>query len=102
VLCFHGPLIYEAKVLKAEKKEKEWTYLIHYAGWSKRYIIIMSTDSTRSDFQMSKFACICSRVIKITIYSSWDDFVPESRLLKYNEENLKRQKDHKAALSTST
>lgn len=65
VLCFHGPLIYSAKVLKAEK----WTgddnvtgqvgphYLVHYDGWKK----------------------------------TWDEWVPETRLLKYNDENLARK-----------
>jgi hypothetical protein len=37
VLCFHGPLIYEAKCLEAETKDKQIRYYIHYAGWNKRY-----------------------------------------------------------------
>lgn len=38
VLCFHGPLIYEAKCLKSSvSKEKHVKYLIHYAGWNKKY-----------------------------------------------------------------
>lgn len=37
VLCFHGPLIYEAKCLEAEMKDKQIRYYIHYAGWNKRY-----------------------------------------------------------------
>lgn len=37
VLCFHGPLIYEAKALKSQlNKDKTVKYLIHYAGWSKK------------------------------------------------------------------
>lgn len=60
VLCFHGPLIYEAKCLRAEDKSKEGIkYLIHYAGWNK----------------------------------SWDEWVPEDRVLKHNELNLQKQKD---------
>ncbi|KAF2347566.1 RNA binding activity-knot of a chromodomain [Trinorchestia longiramus] len=39
VLCFHGPLIYEAKCLKVQSKEKEKPvkYLVHYAGWNKNW-----------------------------------------------------------------
>ncbi|ODN03725.1 Mortality factor 4-like protein 1 [Orchesella cincta] len=39
VLCFHGPLIYEGKVLKKEfrENEKEHAYWVHYAGWSKNW-----------------------------------------------------------------
>ncbi|KAJ8682298.1 hypothetical protein QAD02_018090 [Eretmocerus hayati] len=60
VLCFHGPLIYEAKCLRTNvTKEKQVKYLIHYAGWNK----------------------------------NWDEWVPESRVLKYNEFNVQRQKD---------
>ena len=67
VLCYHGPLIYQAKVLKAEI----WTgedpseggfkgphYFVHYQGWK----------------------------------ASWDEWVPEVRVLKLNDENLERQK----------
>ena len=61
VLCFHGPLMYEAKCIKAEAKEnsKSPHFLIHYNGWNKH----------------------------------WDEWVPESRVLKYNEANLHKQKD---------
>ncbi|KAJ3118546.1 Esa1p-associated factor, partial [Nowakowskiella sp. JEL0407] len=66
VLCFHGPLVYEAKVLKAELWEGKENpdengphYFVHYKGWK----------------------------------SSWDEWVPESRVLKWNEENLQKQKD---------
>ncbi|EDV92600.1 GH18746 [Drosophila grimshawi] len=59
VLCFHGPLIYEAKVLKTKPESSPVEYYIHYAGWSK----------------------------------NWDEWVPESRVLKYNDDNVKRQKE---------
>lgn len=38
VLCFHGPLIYEAKCIKSSfaKDEKQIKYYIHYTGWSKK------------------------------------------------------------------
>jgi mortality factor 4-like protein 1 len=61
VLCFHGPLIYEAKCLKTQNKDKQNKYLIHYQGWNK----------------------------------NWDEWVPESRVLKWTEENLKLQQDLK-------
>lgn len=67
-LCFHGPLMYEAKVTKAEFWTKEVTsgkpgqlgphYFVHYKGWKQ----------------------------------SWDEWVPEERLKKFNEENIKKQK----------
>ena len=61
ILCFHGPLMYEAKCMKSEVREgsKGFYYLIHYNGWNKH----------------------------------WDEWVPESRVLKYNDLNLQRQKD---------
>ncbi|XP_023231557.1 mortality factor 4-like protein 1 isoform X1 [Centruroides sculpturatus] len=67
VLCFHGPLLYEAKCIKAQVKEKQVKYFIHYSGWNK----------------------------------NWDEWVPESRVLKYNEINLQKQKElEKAHLKT--
>nr|CAH7717319.1 unnamed protein product [Callosobruchus chinensis] len=67
VLCFHGPLIYEAKCLNSTvTKEKQVKYFIHYTGWNK----------------------------------NWDEWVPESRVLKYNEANVARQKEVQKAHSS--
>ncbi|KAG9289151.1 hypothetical protein G9A89_022460 [Geosiphon pyriformis] len=65
VLCFHGPLLYEARVLKAEiwnpgDSETGDTgphYYIHYKGWK----------------------------------SSYDEWVANARVLKYNQDNLEEQ-----------
>ncbi|CAA9998712.1 unnamed protein product, partial [Nesidiocoris tenuis] len=65
VLCFHGPLIYEAKCLQSryDATEKVNQYHIHYSGWNK----------------------------------NWDEWVPETRVLKYNDQNILRQEElHKA------
>ncbi|XP_055940305.1 mortality factor 4-like protein 1 [Argiope bruennichi] len=59
VLCFHGPLLYEAKCLRAQIRDKHMKYFIHYSGWNK----------------------------------NWDEWVPECRVLKYNEVNLQKQKE---------
>ncbi|KAL4190458.1 hypothetical protein AMTRI_Chr07g75750 [Amborella trichopoda] len=37
VLAYHGPLIYEAKVQRAEVRKKEWKYFVHYLGWNKNW-----------------------------------------------------------------
>ncbi|KAF9390557.1 Esa1p-associated factor [Podila verticillata] len=64
VLCFHGPLLYEAKILKTDWRvldpphgEEGPCYLVHYRGWKQ----------------------------------TWDEWVPESRALKLNEANLAKQ-----------
>ncbi|KAJ3593409.1 hypothetical protein NHX12_005744 [Muraenolepis orangiensis] len=59
VLCFHGPMLYEAKCVKINIKEKLIKYFIHYSGWNK----------------------------------NWDEWVPESRVLKYVDSNLAKQKE---------
>lgn len=35
VLCFHGELLYEAKILEVEQdtETKSFRYRIHYKGW---------------------------------------------------------------------
>eukprot|EP01137_Pigoraptor_chileana_P000445 Opistho-2@36653 len=58
VLCYHGPLLYEAKCIGTELLDttgtkKEPRYYIHYNGWNK----------------------------------GWDEWVYETRILKYNDEN---------------
>ncbi|KAF8621715.1 hypothetical protein AX15_007575 [Amanita polypyramis BW_CC] len=66
VLCYHGPLIYEAKILKTDNFTEATTttgfigphYFVHYKGWKQ----------------------------------TWDEWVPLSRLLTYNEENINKQK----------
>ncbi|CAO3658645.1 unnamed protein product [Umbelopsis ramanniana] len=59
VLCFHGPLIYEAKVLQSDHvATKGFQYFIHYKGWKQ----------------------------------TWDEWVPESRVLKWTDANLEKQK----------
>ena len=59
VLCFHGPLLYEAKCVKVAIKDKQVKYFIHYSGWNK----------------------------------NWDEWLPESRVLKYVDTNLQKQRE---------
>lgn len=63
VLCFHGPLLYEAKCMKCQIKDKVVKYFIHYSGWNK----------------------------------NWDEWVPETRVLKFNDSNMQRKKELTAA-----
>jgi len=76
VLCYHGPLIYEAKVLKTDTWDETTTklgsvgvhYYVHYKGWKQ----------------------------------TWDEWVPASRLLKFNDTNLALQKTLIAAQKATT
>ncbi|ODN97265.1 mortality factor 4-like protein 1 [Cryptococcus wingfieldii CBS 7118] len=66
VLAYHGPLLYEARVLLAESWDESNTlsgqvgphYFIHYKGWKQ----------------------------------TWDEWVPESRLLKLNEAGFAKRR----------
>lgn len=48
VLCYHGPLVYEAKVLKAESWDETNTktgavgphFYVHYKGWKQTCVFI--------------------------------------------------------------
>ncbi|XP_052247527.1 mortality factor 4-like protein 1 [Dreissena polymorpha] len=64
VLCFHGPLLYEAKCMKSELRDRAFHYFVHYNGWNK----------------------------------NWDEWVPETRILKLNDAGLQKQKECYAAL----
>jgi len=47
VLCYHGPLVYEAKVLKAETWDETNTklstvgphFFVHYKGWKQTCVV---------------------------------------------------------------
>ncbi|KAI8343730.1 MRG-domain-containing protein [Chlamydoabsidia padenii] len=67
VLCYHGPLIYEAKILDRKTEidsnnEAKPLYKIHYQGWNKK----------------------------------WNEWVNDSRILNWNSANLDLQKQVKA------
>ncbi|KAJ1330081.1 hypothetical protein BSLG_009753 [Batrachochytrium salamandrivorans] len=72
VLCFHGPLLYEAKVLAAEVfTDKDGFpdgphYFVHYRGWK----------------------------------ASWDEWVPPSRVLKNDADGLQRQAELRFSQAT--
>lgn len=43
VLCFHGPMLYEAKVLEVRKPEDKKDlpeYKVHYKGWKNTFVPI--------------------------------------------------------------
>lgn len=61
VLCYHGPLLYEAKIHKLKVKDKVTKFLVHYAGWNTK----------------------------------WDEWVADSRVMKHNDDSLKKQKELK-------
>lgn len=63
VMAFHGPLLYEGKVVNYEDRsdtqdEQHW-YQVHYLGWSKK----------------------------------WDEWVPEKFVMEYNEDTCHKQAD---------
>jgi len=68
MLAHHGPMIYQGKVLKKEKRAgkdggaDEVQYFVHYQGWNKK----------------------------------WDEWILRDRMMPLNEESLKVQKEHNA------
>jgi mortality factor 4-like protein 1 len=75
VLCFHGPMLYDAKILKREDVTEEPHpatgqvgphYFVHYKGWKATY----------------------------------DEWLAIDRIKKYNEENLNLQKELLKTYST--
>ncbi|KAF9017998.1 MRG-domain-containing protein [Hymenopellis radicata] len=37
VLCYHGPLIYEAKIIQVRTENGRQQYLVHYKGWKQTW-----------------------------------------------------------------
>ncbi|XP_043777316.1 mortality factor 4-like protein 1 isoform X2 [Cervus elaphus] len=98
VLCFHGPLLYEAKCVKVAIKDKQVKYFIHYSGWNKKSAVrprrSEKTLKTHEDivalFPVPEGA---PSVHHPFLTSSWDEWVPESRVLKYVDTNLQKQRE---------
>jgi mortality factor 4-like protein 1 len=95
VLCYHGQHIYEAKVL-----QNQWFYekapltsitgahyFVHYKGWKQTLASPLS--SRRAPFCSLQFI-------------RWDEWVPESRVLEYNDTNLVLQKKLRKEASAAT
>lgn len=89
ILCFHGPLIYDAKCLKVRKTNGIDEYLIHYAGWNKALVVYVVVHKEKFAVQFLK---LVKQILSVYFYS-WDEWVTDLRVLKYNEQNLARQRE---------
>ena len=67
VLCYHGPLMYEAKILKTEMWDQTNTkfgsvgphFLVHYKGWKQTYVYPYQYASPRSSFLVRSVRPCC-------------------------------------------
>ena len=85
-LCFHGPLIYEAKVccrVTSGRAEPDRSSRLRTARTRAR----TTSSTTRAGSRRALSGGGTPAEL-----TSWDEWVPESRLLKLNEENQARQK----------
>ena len=66
VLCYHGPLIYEAKVLKTKNHDENTSptgvagprYLVHYKGWKQTYAPLLPLSKSFIYADASFFICL--------------------------------------------
>ncbi|NWR79603.1 MO4L1 protein, partial [Centropus unirufus] len=90
VLCFHGPLLYEAKCVKVAIKDKQVKYFIHYSGWNKNYTGSCKISALDTWPEHLVQGCV---QVDMGLSVTWDEWVPESRVLKYVDSNLQKQKE---------
>ncbi|KAH8105475.1 MRG-domain-containing protein [Cristinia sonorae] len=101
VLCYHGPLMYEAKVLRTETWDESNTklgttgphYFVHYKGW-KQTCVPLSRQPVRNTYKF----WLTTLVVGIR----WDEWVHPARLLKLNDTNLALQKTLQQANAAAT
>ncbi|NXH57388.1 MO4L1 protein, partial [Rhabdornis inornatus] len=94
VLCFHGPLLYEAKCVKVAIKDKQVKYFIHYSGWNKNSATSLLLAHPLGLSRMVSFLQEAAGNARgHSASSGWDEWVPESRVLKYVDTNLQKQKE---------
>ena len=97
VLCYHGPMIYEAKILKIDNWDESTTrsgsigphFFVHYKGWKQTQVSVTLPPND-------------ARFLIFLGYCRWDEWVPAARLLKFNETNLELAKTLKNASTAST
>lgn len=66
VLCFHGPVIYEAKIVKTDVFDETNTptgffgphYFVHYKGWKATFVSSPHSLSRTSNRRLERAACI--------------------------------------------
>ncbi|NXS30728.1 MO4L1 protein, partial [Pomatostomus ruficeps] len=98
VLCFHGPLLYEAKCVKVAIKDKQVKYFIHYTGWNKKIakscVTLGHGRVTLGHGCVTWLSSASGRSLAAGQAGlGWDEWVPESRVLKYVDTNLQKQKE---------
>ncbi|NXR56805.1 MO4L1 protein, partial [Hippolais icterina] len=104
VLCFHGPLLYEAKCVKVAIKDKQVKYFIHYSGWNKNHFLQGCQEPAGNALECSGWETLeflpgrnenflVMHWEERQLLLSWDEWVPESRVLKYVDTNLQKQKE---------
>lgn len=73
--------------VKISIKDKQIKYFIHYSGWNKKWASALNN--------FINFGVAVSQVQSFFFFffGSWDEWVPESRVLKYVESNLQKQKE---------
>ena len=72
VLCYHGPLLYEAKILKSKKESGIYSYFVHY---------------------QVKIKCLDSIIVLFQGWNkNWDEWVQEGRIMKQVPESYEKQK----------
>ena len=77
VLCFHGELLYEAKILdskhaEANDKKSPTVYLVHYKGWKNTLVTLTMFIFTYSVAACSSFfhsaSCTTSGGLPLTLW----------------------------------
>ena len=84
VLCYHGPLLYEAKILKNKKEGGSYNYFVHYQVISAFYYMLFCL------YQECSFS-----ILFFVIQGwnrNWDEWVAENRIMKQVAENFDKQK----------
>lgn len=99
VLAYHGPLIYEAKVMKVHRKSSRSVEVFPASS------LAPGTPKPRKDIEPVKEANIPANLLSNDAYllhykgwkAKWDEWVSEDRIMEHNSENLAAQKELKAA-----
>lgn len=89
-LAFHGPMLYEAKTIRIYDPETKTTYTKATAD-----TITPATEGAPADLPLELQDKVAYFIHYKGWKSTWDEWVSDERVLGWNEENLRTQKELK-------
>ncbi|XP_044538509.1 mortality factor 4-like protein 1 [Gracilinanus agilis] len=97
VLCFHGPFLYKAECMKVSVKYRKVKYQVRYFGVKERNALKPGTSNDKDNAIALPAEGSDAGVVfqkRPIPQADWEEeWLPQSKLLKYNQANLRKLRE---------